>query len=287
MVADEPERASFQDRMAGILGVVQTQVSDAMHVAGGKFALRPGASSTGSGEPLDDSTNDDLLFLAEGRFGPRYPTASTLERPDLSMEEINDFLSAALPSPKPFGQYIANLRDRVNADLDAGGWPHGDRKVRVSDNEWKPCPETPVEGLGFERELGWSYTLARSKALSKEWFLAKISEALMRIEHASGEERDCEILKLGWIVSAERHRIHLPKVEKAVKQVKDASKGGIAKRASLEQRNAEIVAEMAILVAQHHSVVNAARLCFERKPPLGASPGANKAVWYDQKNKAI
>ena len=285
MAPNIPERATVQTQMTDIPGVIHTRVADEMN-GGDHFALHPGASPADTGESLDDATKDHLLFLAEDRFGPWELSVGTEDRPDLPMADINDFLSTALSLSTPFAECMAALNDWVDVRLAKAAFPKGHQNVLVVGKEWKPYPDTPVERLGVQMQLGWSYTLARSEAFSEAWFLAKLSESLMRLEHSVGEDKSWAIFDLGSNISAYKHRVHYPKVKKAVKQVKDAGRGGEAKAAAMSTRTRLIVDEMDKLIARGKPVTEAARICATRKiDPVGKNAEANERLWHRVKKR--
>ncbi len=204
----------------------------------------------------------------------------------LHPEAFDEAASAFLtPQPsKTYEEYISDVRQRVNAGLARGGWPPGERMILVAGDKWELLTEAPPEGSGHVwMQTGYFYTLLRCEKLSDEWFLAKIAEALFRFEHATGDHKSWAIHSIARLLSAYEHRVHYLGVRKSVKQVKDAVKGGIAKGSRMSPRTFNILHEMSLLRAKHHSIKNAALLCALRKPKVGTSARANEKLWDDYK----
>ena len=203
--------------------------------------------------------------------------------PDASPDQIAAFLA---PRPtETFESYVSEMRQRLNAELAADGWPPGDRYVLNSGDTWCLAPESVVsnpfgehpEYADAKLTMGSLYIRERCAAFSREWFLAQISEALTHLEAATGDTRSWAIFHLARLVEIYEHRAYHSSVQVAFKNWRGASLGGRARAAVAKARSEKVLTEMQKYVDKGHSIARAAAFCASRG--IGTSQAANVQLW--------
>lgn len=182
----------------------------------------------------------------------------------------------------PFSDFTGKLRGELNAQLVALGWPPGDRNVLVKDDTWELFDVVlPPKPFSIRFELGSAYVLARCKKLSPEWFLAKISEALLAVERGNQASRDWAIFELARLIAVQKHRGMLGKVQVGAGIERNSSAGGKQKALITKPRTEAIRAEMQRLIGDRKTIAAAASIAHQNG--LGTSPRANAKLWHTRR----
>ncbi|RYG57853.1 MAG: hypothetical protein EON56_01405 [Alphaproteobacteria bacterium] len=203
---------------------------------------------------------------------------------EIDLDVPDDVASTVLGTlnQMPFSDFTVKLRGELNAQLVALGWPPGDRNVSVKDDTWELHDGVvPARPFSIRIELGSAYSLARCKKFSREWFLAKISEALLAVEHGSQASRDWAIFELARLIAIQKHRGMVGKVQNGVKIARSSSDGGKQKALITKPRTEAIRAEIQRLIGDGQTISSAARIAHQNG--LGTNPRANAKLWHTRR----
>jgi len=203
---------------------------------------------------------------------------------EIGPDALDDVAAAHLGklNQMSFSDFTEKLRAELNAQLLALGWPPGDRNVSVKADTWELFDGVvPPRPFSIKFELGSAYILARCKKFSPEWFLAKISEALLAVEHGSPASRDWAIFELARLIAVQKHRGMLGKVQVGAGIERNSSAGGKQKALITKPRTEAIRAEMQRLIGDRKTIAAAASIAHQNG--LGTSPRANAKLWHTRR----